>query len=467
MPKNCSSMRDAYVAEFEDESSDDDDGWVGLEMDIHHVGIPKMEEKEVQKEEGQESLKLPLDTPTLPLECAHGVEMENPLLKLMSVLSLVNEIYYSEEKHIIHIEDVVHKNQRPYEEADNVSNGQMDCQMNGKVMDREWNEGEELSKCKREVRKKTRWRINNISQDKRQQGKEEQHEVRAQGRVETLVTSILPRKCIHEAREDYSFLIDQSVMLIGNSHTFEEDNCQQMEDLHANADIMVEFCQKDFKANVKRGCQNSQATLQRQGPKDDSSITEEIEDDDVHIGIDKASQILKDAEYDSDSNSNFNLDSVSILDLDSAAILDAKTNSDANFNGTCGKLDEESKSEGVDRTLMYKGNEEEYPKCQWMLQKANDIAANDEVIFGNAHGAEFCHGNCQAIFQVGNQADDVNVEVEDVHQNADLMSKYAQHAKQILEKKFFAVEDFCQNLQRSELMMYDVLGTQHNQRSVD
>ncbi|MCO5599747.1 hypothetical protein L7F22_053854 [Adiantum nelumboides] len=90
----CDRLRDAYVAEFEDESSDDDDGWVGLEIGIHHVGISKME---VQKEVGQESLKLPLDRPTLPLECARRVEMENSLLKLMSMLSLVNEIYYSEE----------------------------------------------------------------------------------------------------------------------------------------------------------------------------------------------------------------------------------------------------------------------------------------------------------------------------------------------------------------------------------
>ncbi|MCO5577774.1 hypothetical protein L7F22_031607 [Adiantum nelumboides] len=115
---------------------------------------------------------------------------------------------------------------------------------------------------------------------------------------------------------------------------------------------------------------------------------------------------------------------------------------------------------------MYKGHEEEYPKCQilvkiqigiqiktkmqmqiqiltvleipqWMLRKAKDIAANDEVIFGNADGAKFYHGNCQAIFQVGSQADDVNMEVEDVQQNANLMSKYAQHAKWILENFFF------------------------------
>ncbi|MCO5548998.1 hypothetical protein L7F22_002464 [Adiantum nelumboides] len=95
---------------------------------------------------------------------------------------------------------------------------------------------------------------------------------------------------------------------------------------------------------------------------------------------------------------------------------------------------------------------------QWMLRKAKDIAVNDEVIFGNADGAEFYHGDCQAICQY-------------VQQNADLMSKYVQHAKRILEKKFFGVEDFyqedfCQNLQRSELMMYDIPRIQHNQRSV-
>ncbi|KAI5056282.1 hypothetical protein GOP47_0028100 [Adiantum capillus-veneris] len=229
----CERLRDAFAVEFKDELSDDDDGWVGLETDIHHVGIPKVEEKEVQKEAGQESLILPLDTPTLPLECSHRVEMEYPLVKLMSVLSLVNEIYYSEEKKIIHIEDVVHGNQRPFEEADNVRNGQVDSRMNGEVMDRERNEEEEVIDLF----------LGSIENDKRQQGKEEQHEVREQRRAETLVTSILPRKCVHEAQEDYSFSTNQSFMLIGNSHTFEEDSFQQqMEDVHANADIMVEFC---------------------------------------------------------------------------------------------------------------------------------------------------------------------------------------------------------------------------------
>ncbi|KAI5066373.1 hypothetical protein GOP47_0018997, partial [Adiantum capillus-veneris] len=128
---------------------------------------------------------------------------------------------------------------------------------------------------------------NLVEIDKRQQGKEEQHEVREQRRAETLVTSILPRKCVHEAQENYSFSTDQSVMLIGNSHTFEEDNCQQqMEDVHANADIMAEFChfkwtsKKISKEDVKRAKQQ----LQQQGPEDDSIIMEEIEDDDIHIG---------------------------------------------------------------------------------------------------------------------------------------------------------------------------------------
>ncbi|KAI5075128.1 hypothetical protein GOP47_0009204 [Adiantum capillus-veneris] len=62
----------------------------------------------------------------------------------MSVLSLVNEIYYSEEKQIIHIEDVVQGNPRPFEEADNVRNRKVDSRMNGEVMDRERNEEEEV-----------------------------------------------------------------------------------------------------------------------------------------------------------------------------------------------------------------------------------------------------------------------------------------------------------------------------------
>ncbi|MCO5551181.1 hypothetical protein L7F22_004678 [Adiantum nelumboides] len=332
LQKECERLRNAYAAEFQDGLSDDDDRWVGLEMDIHHVGIPKVEEKEMQKEVGQESLKLPLDTPTLPLECAHRVETEYPLLKLMLVLSLVNEIYYSEEKQIIHIEDVVLGNQRPFEEVDN-------------------------------------------------------------------------------------------------------DNCQQqMEDVHANADIMAEFYhfKRTSKQMSKEDVKTAKQQLHQQGPKDDNIITEKIEDDDIHIGIDKASQILEDAECDSGSNLDFNSDSVSNLDLDSTAILDTKTNLDANFNGSCGKLDEENKYEGIDRALLYKGHEEEYPKCQilvqiqieiqvqeemqmqiqilkvleipqWMLRKAKDIAVNNEVIFGNIDGAEFYHGiqhNQRSVLQV-------------------------------------------------------------------
>ncbi|MCO5611176.1 hypothetical protein L7F22_065426 [Adiantum nelumboides] len=211
--------------------------------------------------------------------------------------------------------------------------------------------------------------------------------------------SILPRNCVHEAQEDFSFMNDKSVMLIRNSHTFEEDSCQQqMEDVHANADTMAEFFhfKQTSKQMSKEDVKTTKQQLQQQGLEDDSSITKEIEDDDIHkVGIDKASQILEDTKSDSGSNSDFNSDSVSILDLNSTAILDAKTNSDANFNGSHGKLDEEAK----------------------------DIAVNDEVIFENADGIEFYHGDCQAISQFGSQADDVNVEVEDVQQNANLMSK--------------------------------------------
>ena len=93
------------------ESSEDDDIWIGMEFDNHQMGIPRMEEKEVQKEVGQRSLEKPLDTPTLPLECAHGVEEEHPLLKIMPVTSLVDENCYPidvEEKHVIHNNDVVY-----------------------------------------------------------------------------------------------------------------------------------------------------------------------------------------------------------------------------------------------------------------------------------------------------------------------------------------------------------------------
>ena len=68
-------------------------------------------------------------------------------------------------------------------------------------------------------------------------------------------------------------------MLIENSHTFEEDSCQQMEDVHANVDIKLDLHQQMSKEDVKTAKQQ----LQQQGPEDDSSITEEIEDDDIHI----------------------------------------------------------------------------------------------------------------------------------------------------------------------------------------
>ncbi|MCO5552875.1 hypothetical protein L7F22_006394 [Adiantum nelumboides] len=88
LQKACERLRDAYEDEFEEESSDeDDDGWVCMESLVHQVGIPKMEEKETKKEAGQKSLEGPLDNLILPLECAHGVEEEYPLLKIIPILS--------------------------------------------------------------------------------------------------------------------------------------------------------------------------------------------------------------------------------------------------------------------------------------------------------------------------------------------------------------------------------------------
>ncbi|MCO5552836.1 hypothetical protein L7F22_006353 [Adiantum nelumboides] len=88
LQKACERLRDAYEDEFEEESSDeDDDGWVCMESLVHQVGIPKMEEKETKKEADQKSLEEPLDNPILPLECAHGVEEEYPLLKITPILS--------------------------------------------------------------------------------------------------------------------------------------------------------------------------------------------------------------------------------------------------------------------------------------------------------------------------------------------------------------------------------------------
>ncbi|MCO5554867.1 hypothetical protein L7F22_008404 [Adiantum nelumboides] len=88
LQKACERLRDAYEDEFEEESSDeDDDGWVCMESLVHQVGIPKMEEEETKKEAGQKSLEEPLDNLILPLECAHGVEEEYPLLKITPILS--------------------------------------------------------------------------------------------------------------------------------------------------------------------------------------------------------------------------------------------------------------------------------------------------------------------------------------------------------------------------------------------
>ncbi|MCO5559699.1 hypothetical protein L7F22_013300 [Adiantum nelumboides] len=88
LQKACERLRDAYEDEFEEESSDeDDDGWVCMESLVHQVGIPKMKEKETKKEAGQKSLEEPLDNLILPLECAHGVKEEYPLLKITPILS--------------------------------------------------------------------------------------------------------------------------------------------------------------------------------------------------------------------------------------------------------------------------------------------------------------------------------------------------------------------------------------------
>ncbi|KAI5054262.1 hypothetical protein GOP47_0030844 [Adiantum capillus-veneris] len=115
LKKACEKLRDAYENEFEgDSSADDDDGW-RMGHVIHQVGIPNMEEKEVQKEVGQKSLEEPLDTPNLPLEYTHGVQEEDPLLKLM--LFAYGKCCYPicGEKHVIHNHDVVHVTQSPLE----------------------------------------------------------------------------------------------------------------------------------------------------------------------------------------------------------------------------------------------------------------------------------------------------------------------------------------------------------------
>ncbi|MCO5570881.1 hypothetical protein L7F22_024610 [Adiantum nelumboides] len=76
LQKACKKLRETYKDQFEGESSDDDDIWISMEFESHQVGDIKMEEKEVQKELGQESLKEPLANPNLPLEYAHVVTVE-------------------------------------------------------------------------------------------------------------------------------------------------------------------------------------------------------------------------------------------------------------------------------------------------------------------------------------------------------------------------------------------------------
>ncbi|MCO5563522.1 hypothetical protein L7F22_017166 [Adiantum nelumboides] len=84
------------------------------------MGIPKMEEKEVQKEVDKKSLEEPLDNPILPLECAHEVEMEHPLIKFMRVMSSANgkSDLVCEEKHVIHNNVVCHDIQSQFEVGD-------------------------------------------------------------------------------------------------------------------------------------------------------------------------------------------------------------------------------------------------------------------------------------------------------------------------------------------------------------
>ncbi|MCO5584119.1 hypothetical protein L7F22_038042, partial [Adiantum nelumboides] len=46
LQKACEKLRDTFEDEFEGESSDDDDIWIGMEFENHQVGVTKMEEKE-------------------------------------------------------------------------------------------------------------------------------------------------------------------------------------------------------------------------------------------------------------------------------------------------------------------------------------------------------------------------------------------------------------------------------------
>ncbi|MCO5604147.1 hypothetical protein L7F22_058307 [Adiantum nelumboides] len=76
LQKACEKLIETSEDQFKGESSDDDDIWIGMKFESHQVGVTKMEEKEVQKELGQERLEEPLATPNLPLEYAHTMTVE-------------------------------------------------------------------------------------------------------------------------------------------------------------------------------------------------------------------------------------------------------------------------------------------------------------------------------------------------------------------------------------------------------
>ncbi|MCO5559113.1 hypothetical protein L7F22_012705 [Adiantum nelumboides] len=59
LQKACEKLRETSEDQFKRESSDDDDIWIGMEFESHQVGVTKMEEKEAQKDLGQESSKSP------------------------------------------------------------------------------------------------------------------------------------------------------------------------------------------------------------------------------------------------------------------------------------------------------------------------------------------------------------------------------------------------------------------------
>ncbi|MCO5603693.1 hypothetical protein L7F22_057844 [Adiantum nelumboides] len=119
LQKACERLRDAYEDDFKMESSDDDECVYMLPLS-HEMGIPKMEEKEVQKEIGKKSLEEPLDTPIIIVECTHEVEVEHPLIKFMRVMSFAygKGNLVCEEKHIIHNNVVCHDIQSQFEVGD-------------------------------------------------------------------------------------------------------------------------------------------------------------------------------------------------------------------------------------------------------------------------------------------------------------------------------------------------------------